>query len=52
MMHGTEPTKTTTTTNYKTIDVRKRNFTDKMYLWPIPQSEISKSPGLLQNPGY
>lgn len=53
MMHGTEPTKDASgTTTYKTVEVREHNFTDKMYLWPIPQSEISKSPRLLQNPEY
>lgn len=52
MMHGTEPTKTSLGITYKTFDVRVHNFVDKMYLWPIPQSEVSKSPLLLQNPGY
>ncbi|MDP4210272.1 MAG: RagB/SusD family nutrient uptake outer membrane protein [Bacteroidota bacterium] len=52
MMHGTEPTKTASGTTYKTIEVRKHNFVDKMYLWPIPESEVSKDPKLLQNPGY
>ncbi len=51
-MHGTEPVRTAAGTTYNTITVRKHNFSDKMYLWPIPQSEISKSPQLLQNPGY
>jgi starch-binding outer membrane protein, SusD/RagB family len=27
-------------------------FDTRMYLWPIPQSEIGKSTQLLQNPGY
>jgi hypothetical protein len=52
MMHGTEPVKTSAGTSYKTIDVRKHSFTDKMYLWPIPISEVAKSAQLLQNPGY
>lgn len=51
-MHGTEPVKTSTGTKYNTIDVRKRSFDSRMYLWPIPQSEIGKLPELLQNPGY
>lgn len=52
MMHGTEPVKTASGTIYNTIEVRKHNFSDKMYLWPIPESEIKKSPDLMQNPGY
>ncbi|WP_157273985.1 RagB/SusD family nutrient uptake outer membrane protein [Pedobacter sp. BAL39] len=52
LMHGTEPVKTATGTTYNTIDVRKHNFSDKMYLWPLPQSEVAKSTKLLQNPGY
>lgn len=37
---------------YKTFNVRKHNFTKAMYLWPLPLSEIAKSPELLQNPLY
>ncbi|XHR98003.1 RagB/SusD family nutrient uptake outer membrane protein [Mucilaginibacter sp. UC70_90] len=37
---------------YKQFDVRKRNFRKAMYLWPFPQSEVAKSPELIQNPGY
>jgi hypothetical protein len=37
---------------YKIFDVRKRNFRPAMYLWPLPQSEVAKSPELIQNPGY
>ncbi|KAA8479106.1 putative outer membrane starch-binding protein [Arcticibacter tournemirensis] len=51
-MHGTEPTKTATGTTYRTINVRKHTFDKRMYLWPIPLSEVSKSTQLLQNPGY
>ncbi len=52
LMHGTEPVKTASGTTYNTIEVRKHNFNPRMYLWPIPQSEIAKSSSLLQNPGY
>lgn len=52
LMHGTEPVKNSSGTVYNTINVRKHNFTDKMYLWPIPESEVAKSSLLLQNPGY
>jgi hypothetical protein len=51
-MHGTVPVKKGSTMIYETIPVRRHVFTDKMYLWPIPESEIAKSPDLLQNPGY
>jgi hypothetical protein len=37
---------------YRVVVVRKHVFTDAMYFWPIPQSEIVKSPALIQNPGY
>jgi hypothetical protein len=37
---------------YKIFNVRKRNFRNAMYLWPIPQSEVAKSPELIQNPEY
>lgn len=30
----------------------ERNFAQKNYLMPIPQSEINKDPNLVQNPGY
>ncbi|HEX7756673.1 MAG TPA: RagB/SusD family nutrient uptake outer membrane protein [Niabella sp.] len=35
---------------FEIIDVRKRNFRNAMYLFPIPQSEVAKSTFLLQNP--
>lgn len=51
-LHGTEPVRTAGDTQYMTINVRKRVFDKRMYLWPIPQSEVAKSIDLLQNPGY
>ncbi|MEO6732707.1 MAG: RagB/SusD family nutrient uptake outer membrane protein [Ferruginibacter sp.] len=51
--HGMEITRSATGSfSYRTIIVRKHVFTDAMYFWPIPQSEITKSPALKQNPGY
>lgn len=51
--HGMEITRAANGTfSYRTIVVRKHVFTDAMYFWPIPQSEIVKSPALIQNPGY
>jgi starch-binding outer membrane protein, SusD/RagB family len=41
------------TFNYTPIDLEKRVFQEKMYLYPIPQSEIVKSNGnIVQNPGW
>lgn len=38
---------------YKRIFFKKRVFeTPKHYLWPIPQTEIDKTPTLTQNPGW
>ncbi|WP_207531765.1 RagB/SusD family nutrient uptake outer membrane protein [Desertivirga arenae] len=38
--------------SYRRVVVRKHTFTDAMYFFPIPQSEIVRSPALKQNPGY
>lgn len=37
---------------YKPVEVEKRVFEPKMYLYPIPQGEINASKGLIQNPGW
>jgi hypothetical protein len=37
---------------YTVVNFQPRAFTDKNYLVPIPQYEISKNPKLVQNPGY
>jgi hypothetical protein len=50
-MHGMEVNRGQSVV-YKTFNVRKHNFTKAMYLWPLPLSEIAKSPELLQNPLY
>lgn len=34
------------------IKVETRQFADKNYLWPVPQSEININKNLTQNPGY
>jgi len=53
MMHGMEVDRGPgAVVVYKSFNVRKHNFTKAMYLWPIPLSEIAKSPSLLQNPLY
>lgn len=51
-MHGTEPIRVSGSTTYSTINVRKRVFDQRMYYWPIPQSEVAKSTELIQNVGY
>ncbi len=57
MMHGMRITREPKTggkinkiTAIDIVNVRKHNFRDAMYLWPIPQSEIGKSVELIQNP--
>ena len=52
VMHGMEVRRNGTSKSHHLFDVRKHNFTPAMYLWPIPLSEIAKSPELLQNPLY
>jgi len=39
------------TFNFKREE-RQRSWEDKMYLFPIPQSETVKNPNLGQNPGW
>ena len=38
--------------DYRRIMVEKRTWADKMYLYPIPQSEVFCNPNLTQNPGW
>ncbi|MFT3903010.1 MAG: RagB/SusD family nutrient uptake outer membrane protein [Niabella sp.] len=51
-MHGMKVTRTSNgpATKFEVFNVRKRNFRDAMYLFPIPQAEIAKSKTLQQNP--
>lgn len=51
MMHGMEVNRGATVT-YNEFNVRKHNFREAMYLWPLPLSETSKLSGLKQNPLY
>jgi hypothetical protein len=52
-MHGMEVTRSASGTfSYRTIVVRNNVFTEPMYFFPVPQSEITKSPAVKQNPGY
>jgi hypothetical protein len=49
---GMEVNRNGAAVTYTQFAVRKRNFRPAMYLWPLPQSEVAKSPELIQNPGY
>jgi len=50
-LKGVEITKKSIGTfNYNVIEVEKRVFEPKMYLYPIPQSELYVAKGLVQNP--
>ena len=40
------------TFKYTPVLVERRVFAEKMYLYPIPQSEININPKLTQNPGW
>lgn len=51
--HGMEITRVANGSfSYRVITIRKHVFTDAMYFWPVPQSELTKSPALKQTPGY
>jgi hypothetical protein len=53
MMHGMQVARSTAAgTTYTEFNVRQHAFTNAMYLWPIPLSEIGKSKLLVQNPLY
>ncbi|MEH6309164.1 RagB/SusD family nutrient uptake outer membrane protein [Olivibacter sp. CPCC 100613] len=51
-MHGMEVTRSANGVRYKVVAVDKHNFRPEMYYWPIPMTEVGKSPELEQNPGY
>ncbi|HEY8916612.1 MAG TPA: RagB/SusD family nutrient uptake outer membrane protein [Chitinophaga sp.] len=51
--HGMEITRAANGSfSYRVIGIRKHVFTEAMYFWPVPQSELTKSPALKQTPGY
>ncbi|WP_034040902.1 RagB/SusD family nutrient uptake outer membrane protein [Wocania ichthyoenteri] len=40
-------------TNYYTVKtIFNTSFTERDYLWPIPESEIINTPSIIQNPGW
>ena len=50
-LRGVNVTQTATNTfTYQPFKVEDRVFTPKMYLYPIPQSDINIAGGLAQNP--
>ncbi len=52
-LQGIHVTKSGSTYSYEKFDVEKRVFEEKMYRYPIPYEEISKSKGLItQNEGW
>lgn len=51
-VQGLTITKTGTTYTYTPVDVENRAFDPKMYLYPFPESEISRNKNLVQNTGW
>jgi hypothetical protein len=51
-VHGLTIVKTGTTYTYTPIEVEPRVFTSKMYLYPFPESEMSRNKSLVQNTGW
>jgi hypothetical protein len=51
-IRGVKVTKSGDQFTYKVESVEHRHWDDKMYLYPIPQSELFLNPDLKQNPGW
>lgn len=51
-MHGHQVTRNGGAYTYESVVVRPHVFRPAMYLWPLPQGELSKSPELIQNTGW
>ncbi|MDD4992847.1 MAG: RagB/SusD family nutrient uptake outer membrane protein [Paludibacter sp.] len=52
MLTGLEVRKVGSQKTYTRFNVRQHVFRKAMYFWPIPNSEVAKSPTLVQNPYY
>lgn len=52
MLKGMKITKTGNTFTYEVIDIKPHFFRPAFYLFPIPESEMAKSPKFVQNPGW
>lgn len=51
--HGMRITKSGSNFTYERIELRKHEgFSDKLYLFPLPENEVSIDRHLLQNPGW
>ena len=51
-LKGMNIIKGTNTTTYSVVDVLKVNWTNKMYLYPIPYTEVNKNDKMDQNPNW
>jgi hypothetical protein len=51
-MYGMAVEGTASSPTFRKVDFEERTFTDKWYLYPIPDNDIQKAPGLVQNPGW
>jgi starch-binding outer membrane protein, SusD/RagB family len=49
---GMQVVKSGNTYTYNRVNLQLLNFKDNLYLFPIPQGEISANLGILQNPGW
>ncbi|MBC8987310.1 RagB/SusD family nutrient uptake outer membrane protein [Pedobacter sp. N36a] len=52
MLKGMKITKTGNKLTYEVIDIKPHFFRPAFYLFPIPESEMAKSPKFVQNPGW
>lgn len=52
MLKGMKIAKVGNGFTYEVIDIKPHAFRPAFYLFPIPESEIAKSPKLIQNPGW
>ncbi|ALL08086.1 hypothetical protein AQ505_22965 [Pedobacter sp. PACM 27299] len=52
MLKGMKITKTGNALTYEVIDIKPHFFRPAFYLFPIPESEMAKSPKFVQNPGW
>tara|TARA_R110002050_G_scaffold300670_1_gene471425 strand:+ start:10491 stop:12290 length:1800 start_codon:yes stop_codon:yes gene_type:complete len=51
-MYGIAVEGTAASPTFRRVVFEERTFTDKWYLYPIPDNDIQKAPGLVQNPGW
>ena len=51
-LQGMQVIKGSTSVVYTPIDLLKVNWSDKMYLYPIPYTEVNKNRNMVQNPNW